>query len=232
MKNKKILDPNNLEIPQFIIDKSKGDIYELFISKLVYERGHEKIKGYHKHHIIMRSKGGSNIKKNIIYLSRKEHIHAHRLMLIENPTDLEIQRAYIAIISFNKKYISKKENDFVLELKKVLMKTFNPMLSDENRKKIRLTKLGENNPACRIDQRIVLYKDSAKTEIEEMFYTLKSSGKYIFDKGLGKSIASAMVTINQACQNKIKYAYGKYWSYTTDKNYYDYIERKNQNENM
>ena len=112
------------------------------------------------------------------------------------------------------------------------MKTFNPMLSDENRKKIRLTKLGENNPSCRIDQRIVLYKDSTKAEIEEMFYTLKSSGKYIFDKGLSKSISSAMITINLACQNKINHAYSRYWSYTTDKNYYKYIDRKNSNENM
>lgn len=226
------LDPTNLQLPAFILNKSNGDTYRSFVDKIIVERGHEKIKGYDKHHIIMRSKGGSNVKKNIIYLSKKEHLYIHRLLLIENPNDIEVQRAYVALVSFNKKYVSKKERDFVLELKKVLMKTFNPMLSDENRKKIRLTKLGENNPACRIDQRIVLYKDYTKTEIEEMFYTLKSSGKYIFEKGLSKSINAAMVTISLACQNKINYAYDRYWSYTTDKNYYEYIGRKKLNENM
>ena len=112
------LNPINLQLPSFIINKGNNDTYKSFVNKIIIERGHEKIKGYDKHHIMMRSKGGSNVKKNIIYLSKKEHLYIHRLLLIENPDDIEVQRAYIAIVSFNKKYVSKKEYDFVLGLKK------------------------------------------------------------------------------------------------------------------
>ena len=219
---KKQIDINNLVIPDFIRKLGDNNTYFSYIDSLLRDRGHKKIVGYDKHHIVLRSKGGSNVKKNIIYLSKIEHLYCHRLLLIENPNDIEIQRAYIACISFNQKFVTKREHKFVLELKRAMMRKLNPMNSSDNRKKIRLTKLGKNNPACRIDQRIVLYRDSNKSDVEQMFYTLKSSGEYIFKKHLSKSITSAMVTISLACQGKITHAYDRYWSYATDEEYYKY----------
>ena len=74
-----------------------GKHYKLLIQKAqnrVYD-------GYtEKHHIILRSEGGSDNKSNIVKLTAREHFIAHWLLYRENPTK---QRAYAFHLMCNSK---------------------------------------------------------------------------------------------------------------------------------
>ena len=65
--------------------------YERFIE---FNRTRDQGKFTHKHHIVPKSKGGTNSKDNIITLSWLTHYYAHYLLAKENPDDKEIQRAW------------------------------------------------------------------------------------------------------------------------------------------
>ena len=74
----------------------------------ICERGQtRKIAGYiEKHHIIMRSHGGSNDTSNITYLTAREHFIAHWLLARIYPTDYKAQAAFkmMADVKYKNRY--------------------------------------------------------------------------------------------------------------------------------
>lgn len=95
--------------------------YRDFIQNIINERGQwgiSKKEYFEGHHIVPKCLGGEGKSKrkdkNIIWLYPQEHYEAHRLLALENPDNISIQRAWFAISHWrnNKKImvkISKEE---------------------------------------------------------------------------------------------------------------------------
>lgn len=79
-----------VSIPQCLIDLKASMTYKKFIDLILLSRPNKYKKGLDKHHIIPRAKGGSNDKDNIVFLTREEHLQAHRLLFLDNPCDLTL----------------------------------------------------------------------------------------------------------------------------------------------
>lgn len=66
--------------------------YEEFINNILNTRGRFACGDeYHeRHHIVPKCMGGSNEKENLIDLFAREHFEAHRLLALENPTEIKL----------------------------------------------------------------------------------------------------------------------------------------------
>lgn len=221
-----------VEIPQCLLDLKASTTYKRFIDLILISRPNKAKKGLDKHHIIPRAKGGSNSKDNIIYLTREEHLQAHRLLFLDNPCDLALQRAYSACASFNKPYVTAEEFEFISRIKRYQMQNFNPTYVEKHRIVLSKQRLGDKNPACKPDQRVALYADKDKTKIVRLFYSAFEAAQAIVTDELSDNKQAAAITIRHACNNRIEHAYGLYWGYITDKYYRELLLEKYNDENM
>lgn len=150
-------------------------IYESLISNAQLEN-RKKHKGiyYENHHIIPKSIGGSDCKENLVLLTAKEHFISHKILFLLNPNNESLIRAFHMMCrSGNGDYpVSSRDYQDSRELLSRIQKENrkgknNPMYgrkiteetrkklsiagrkrkhSDESKEKIRITKIGKNNP--------------------------------------------------------------------------------------
>lgn len=112
--------------------------YDEYIQNILDTRGRFNCgdKYHERHHIVLKSCGGSNDLDNLIDLYAKEHFIAHKLLAEENPDNLKIVCAYTCMAFLRNDYEHRYEltPDEYEEARIVLSKTMS-----ENRK-------GDKNP--------------------------------------------------------------------------------------
>lgn len=145
--------------------------YNEFIQNILDTRGRFGItEGYkERHHILPRCMGGTNDEENLIDLYAREHFIAHKLLAKENPDNDKLAYAYwhMAIrrnpaTPLEEMFITPEEYEEAKTLyskirSKSVVDWFNDPSNDEKiterNDKIRVSKLGDNNPAKRPDVR-------------------------------------------------------------------------------
>lgn len=83
--------------------------YEKFIQFIRLSRPNKKSPDMECHHIIPKCLGGDNSKENLIWLTKSEHVEAHRKLFLENPDSISMFCAYNAAVIFNKSVCSSDE---------------------------------------------------------------------------------------------------------------------------
>lgn len=73
--------------------------YKEFIDNILNSRGRFNLEGtYHKrHHILPRCLNGTEEDSNLIDLTSKEHFHAHKLLVEENPNNISLMGALVMV---------------------------------------------------------------------------------------------------------------------------------------
>lgn len=91
----------------------KNEKYQEYIKRILQCRKNERDKQEYqeKHHIIPRCQNGSNDKNNLIFLYPEEHYYAHKLLALENQSDIKLQRAWWLMAHINYKQCSPQEYD-------------------------------------------------------------------------------------------------------------------------
>lgn len=83
------INTKNILLP---LDKENSEQY---IKRILKERGRIKDKDNYQeqHHIIPKSRNGTDDKDNLIFLYPQEHYEVHRLLALENPDIKSLQSA-------------------------------------------------------------------------------------------------------------------------------------------
>lgn len=81
---------------KYIIEPLENEKYQEYIKRILDNRPNKKDKENYqeRHHIVPRSKGGSNDEENLIFLYPAEHYYAHMMLSLENPSDIKLARAW------------------------------------------------------------------------------------------------------------------------------------------
>lgn len=108
-------------------------------------------RGYHKHHIIPKSLGGSNDFENIAILTPREHFIAH-MLLVKMTSGIYKSKMAFALKRFGGKNTGKSFDTASKLISKAFSGSGNPMfgkpLSEEHRAKIRGEKHGMFGKSC------------------------------------------------------------------------------------
>ena len=195
--------------------------YKAFIQFIKISRPNKKMPGLECHHILPKCFGGDNSISNLIWLTKAEHVEAHRKLFLENLDSISMFCAYNAAAIFNKKECTEEELEALKKMKSAFMKQNNPMFNTKHRETLSQSKLGEKNSACKPDQRIALYSNENKDHILKVFYSAKEAANFVYDNSLtsNKSWQSLATCIRHACKGKTKHAGNKYWGYISDNQY-------------
>lgn len=73
-----------------------GETYKEYIARILNSRPNIKNDNIYqeRHHITLKSCGGSNEENNLIYLYAQEHYYAHKMLALENPENINMQLAW------------------------------------------------------------------------------------------------------------------------------------------
>ena len=125
--------------------------YKDFINNIIIQRGYDGIHGtYHEyHHIVPKCIGGTDDKTNLISLTPKEHFIAHKLLLKENPDNVQLMGALIMVAFMRSKnqeryipteeeyqYLKKVNSEFVSKSQKGLCWCYHIITHERKRFKI------------------------------------------------------------------------------------------------
>jgi len=79
-----------------MIEPLDEEKYDAYINRILEERKNKKNNEIYmeRHHIIPKSRGGSDVEDNLIWLYAQEHYWAHKLLALENPSDKKLQYAW------------------------------------------------------------------------------------------------------------------------------------------
>lgn len=118
-----------------------------------------KLEGYYeKHHIIPRCMGGLDEDSNYVLLTYPEHVLAHMLLYVLNPTIFKLEYAFNALINVSERrneklYISLEVLEMIRKDHSKNWSNNNPTKTPEAIKKQALSISGNNNPSKRSDVR-------------------------------------------------------------------------------
>ena len=128
-----------------IIQARENETYNEYIERILSSRPNKKInKTQQKHHIIPKSRGGSDDEKNLIWLFKSEHAKAHFLYSKEHPHDSGMAYAAHALSHKDGKLLTDEEIEEIAKRNSELQSARvsgnkNPMWSkhhtEESRKK-------------------------------------------------------------------------------------------------
>lgn len=191
------------EITPFVpLDDEK---YDNYINRIKQGRENKKYKTVYmeRHHIKPKSKGGTNDKKNLIYLLAQEHFYAHQLLAKENPFDQSLTWAF-----WNMSHIKGKKSQnryvptpeeyeysrklFVQSISGEKSPLYGKRLSEETKQKIREAKI--KNPHVYTDEE--RKKCKQRTAAYEHSFAKKQPDRDIMRKKVWDNNCLAVVCVN------------------------------------
>jgi hypothetical protein len=127
--------------------------YKKIHDDIIQRAKNRKLSGYsEKHHIILKSMGGTNKNDNLVKLTAKEHFVIHKLLVQIYPNEIKFKKAFWMMCGKSIKHtgrnfkISSKEYDIIKkEHSKIMSKimlTNNPSKKDEVKEKLRIKATG------------------------------------------------------------------------------------------
>lgn len=114
-------------------------------------------KYYEKHHILPKCVGGTDEKENLVYLTYREHVIAHRILVELYPSELKLSHALYFMINksdyskISSKELEKIRENSIIALRELNLGEKNPMFGkniSEDHKKI----LSESNKYSRSEE--------------------------------------------------------------------------------
>lgn len=88
----------------------ENETYDEYINRILLSRPNKKVqKGQERHHIVPKSRGGTNDRNNLIWLFKSEHAKAHFLYSREHPGDSGMAYAAHALAYKGGKFLTDEE---------------------------------------------------------------------------------------------------------------------------